>query len=260
MKTRYFLLILGWVPMLAATAASLSAAQIVDKNVAARGGLQAWRAVNTLTLSGQIDAGGKKNVSLPFVMKLKRPYKSRFEVNFQNQTALQTYDGEQGWKVRPFLGRNEVEPFTTAEAKSAASSTELDGPLVDYARKGTRVELQGMDKVEGHSAYKLKLTMKDSSQRYVWVDAQSYLELKMEGVPRKMDGRMRAVSIYFRDYKTESGLLMAHEQETVVEGLKPGHKMIIQHVAVNQPIDDTAFGKPQLAAADPPTQTAKQTD
>ena len=30
--------------------APLSAAQIVDKNVAARGGLQAWRAVQTLSL------------------------------------------------------------------------------------------------------------------------------------------------------------------------------------------------------------------
>src|SRR5712671_5389201 len=36
---------------------ALSAAQIVDKHVAARGGLQAWRAVQTLSVTGKIDAG-----------------------------------------------------------------------------------------------------------------------------------------------------------------------------------------------------------
>jgi len=37
--------------------AGLSATQIVDKHVAARGGLQAWHAVQTLSVSGKLDAG-----------------------------------------------------------------------------------------------------------------------------------------------------------------------------------------------------------
>ena len=80
----------------------LTAEQIVEKNVAARGGLQAWRAVNSLTLSGEMDAGGKQNAKLPFVWSMKRPHKSRLEIRFQQQTAVQVYDGQQGWKVRPF--------------------------------------------------------------------------------------------------------------------------------------------------------------
>ena len=34
----------------------LNAAQILDKHVAARGGLQGWRAVQTLTVAGKLDA------------------------------------------------------------------------------------------------------------------------------------------------------------------------------------------------------------
>ena len=37
--------------------ASLTAAQIVEKNVSAKGGLQAWRAVQTMSFSGKMDAG-----------------------------------------------------------------------------------------------------------------------------------------------------------------------------------------------------------
>jgi len=40
-----------------AAPANLTAAQIVEKHVAARGGLQAWRAVQTMSLAGQMDAG-----------------------------------------------------------------------------------------------------------------------------------------------------------------------------------------------------------
>lgn len=233
----------------AAPASRLTAAQVADKNVAARGGLEAWRAVSTLTMSGQLDAGGKKDVKLPFVATMKRPHKSRFEVRFEQQTALQVYDGNQGWKVRPFLGRNDVEPYTPAEAKSAAASAELDGPLVDYARKGTKVELQGMGSVEGRQAYILKLTMKDRTERRLWVDATSFLELKMDGEPRKLDGRMHNVAVYYRDYKTEGGLKIPHVLETVVEGVTKTRQMTIEHVALNQPADDAMFAKPQLASA-----------
>ncbi len=222
----------------------LSVEQIVGKNVAARGGLKAWRAVNTLTLSGKLEAGGKEDPELPFVMKMKRPHKSRLEISFQGQTALQVYNGEQGWKVRPFLGRDDAEPYTTAEAHEAKSWQELDGPLVDYAKKGTRVRLLGADTIEGHKTYKLGLTLKSGEQRNVWIDAQTFLERKIDGEPRKMDGKMRNVSIYYRDYKPEQGLVMPHVFETFVEGGLQPHKLLIEHVAVNQPLDDALFRKP----------------
>ncbi|WP_232427923.1 outer membrane lipoprotein-sorting protein [Burkholderia ubonensis] len=233
----------------AASAGHMSAAQIVERNVAARGGLQAWRAVNTLTLSGLMEAGGTKNTALPFVMTMKRPHKSRFEVRFNAQTALQVYDGAQGWKVRPFLGRNEVEPYTPAEAKSAAQSAELDGPLVDYASKGSTVQLLGTETVEGHRAYVLKVTTKERAERRVWIDAATFLELKIDGEPRVLDGRPHSVAIFYRDYKKESGVVVPHTLETVVSGVKETRKITIDHVALNQPADDAMFGKPPLTVA-----------
>ncbi|HEY6095066.1 MAG TPA: outer membrane lipoprotein-sorting protein [Gallionellaceae bacterium] len=235
----------------------LTVAQIVTKNVAARGGLKAWHAVNTLILSGRMEAGGKSNADLPFVMKMERPRMSRLEIRFQGQTAVQVFDGEHGWKVRPFLGRNEVEPFTPAETRVADAWGELDGPLVDYARKGIRVELQGRESVEGHSTYKLELTMKNGDKRHVWIDAANFLERKIEGDPRMLDGRMRNVAIFYRDYKTENGLTTPRVFETAIEGGKQHHKMYIERVAVNQPMEKGSFSKPQLALASTPVQRAE---
>ena len=231
---------------------ALTAAQIVDRNVTARGGLAAWQSVNTLALSGKMDAGGKPNVELPFAMKLKRGHKSRLELTFRDQTAVQVYDGSQGWKVRPFLNRNEVESYTVAEAKAAAQFEELDGPLVDYAKKGTKVEVAGTETVEGDATYKLRLTSSGGVQRHIWIDAKTFLERKMEGEPKKMDGKLRSVSVYFRDYKTENGLTTPRLLETKYEATAVSRKMTITKIVVNEPMQDALFQKPQLALASAP--------
>jgi hypothetical protein len=231
-----------------ALAADLTAAQIVDKNIAARGGLAAWRALNAITLAGEMDAGGKTDAKLPFSLSMKRPHKSRLEIRFKEQTAVQAWDGSQGWKLRPFLNRNDVEPYTAAEAKSAAAAAELDGPLVDYAKKGTKVELAGTEAVEGKTNYKLRLTLKGGEKLNLWVDATSFLETKIDGEPRRLDGRMHAVAVFYRDYKPEAGLQIPRVLETVVLGVKGSHKMSIQTVKLNPLLDDASFAKPQPAA------------
>jgi hypothetical protein len=243
----------AWLAAQAAWAADLSATEIVEKNVAARGGLQAWRGVKTLTLSGEMDAGGKQDARLPFVLSMKRPHQSRLEIRFQDKTALQVYDGKQGWKLRPFLNRNEVEAYTAGEAKSAAAGQELDGPLVDYVAKGTKVELIGHEAVEGADAYKLRLVLKSGEQRHVWINASTFLEAKIDGDPRRLDGKMHPVAVFYRDYKTVDGLTLPHTLETAVDGVKQTHKISVQAIAVNKPLDEALFAKPQLAMAKTPT-------
>lgn len=228
-----------------AAPATFTAAEIVDKNVSARGGLGAWRAVQTMSISGKLDAGGKNNTQLPFVLEMKRPRKTRFELEFQNQTAVQVYDGVNGWKLRPFLGYKKVEPYTAEEIKSASMEADLDGFLVDYAAKGTKVELEGTEQVEGHDAYRLKLTMKGDQVRHVWIDAKTFLEVKMEGIRRRMDGKLHPVANYFRDYKPVNGLMIPYTVETAVEGYKETHSMTIDSVVVNPKLEDSLFAKPQ---------------
>jgi hypothetical protein len=273
-----------------ASPAGVSATQIVDKHVAARGGLQAWRGVQTLSVSGKLDAGrgdsaarsaklareglgasvkrggsaGKtpadsekgteaQQVQLPFRLEMKRPRKSRFEIDFAGKTAVQVYDGQNGWKLRPYLNRDDVEPFTADEAKSEAAKADLEGPLVDYAAKGTQVALEGMEPVDGHNAYKLKLTLKNGNVQHIWIDTQSFLDVKVEGVPRRLDGKMRSVWIYQRDFRSVQGLMVPYLYETAIDSDPHPHRMVIESVTVNRTLDNARFAKPQvLVAASPP--------
>lgn len=231
-------------------AADLTVEQIAAKNVAARGGSGAWHAVNGLRMAGEMDAGGKQDVKLPFVLSMKRPNKSRLEINFADKTALQVYDGSKGWKYRPFLNREDVEPFTEQESRSAAA-TEIDSPLMDYASKGSKLELVGTDKVEGKAAYKLRLTPKTRAPYHVWVDAGSFLEVKVEGEPRKLDNRMHSVMVYYRDYKTVGGLTLPQVLETVVEGVAQTHKIKVTSFKLNPSLDDALFAQRSLASTEP---------
>ena len=267
--------------------AKLSAAEVITKNVAARGGLEAWRAVQTMSLSGKTGAGGNQRatlqlptqgqatvvtrntdqsplpsrrveeVYLPFLMELARPRKMRFELQVAGQTALQVYDGVNGWKLRPYLNRLEVEPYTADEMKAASMQSELDGPLLDYAAKGTRIELDGTEKVEGRDTYKLKLTLKSGDVTHVWVDAQTFLETKIEGQPRRLDGIYHPVEIYYRDYRNVNGLEIPFVLETRVVrvtksamGLRdtpvPPEKTLIEKVVINPKFDAVLFSKPAI--------------
>jgi hypothetical protein len=251
-------------------AMKLSAAEIVDKNVSARGGLAAWRAVKALSMSGKIDAGGNsrpvlplrrsrkdrgqplatprplEQVQLPLVIELKRSHKSRIELQFNGQTAIQAFDGTNGWKIRPFLNRKEVEPYTADELKAALQEAELDGPLVDYQAKGSKVELVGSEKVGDRDTYHLAVTTRSGQVQHIWVDSQSFLEVKMEGSPRLLDGKLHPVEIYYAEFRPATGgLVVPYLYETKVEGVKQTEKIQIESVLVNPKLDDTLFAKPR---------------
>lgn len=265
-----------------AAPARMTAAEIASRNVAARGGLQAWRAVKTLRWDGTIGLGGNQRgpapilqenrrqaklptdprpadeVRVPFVMEMERPRKERFELKFRGETAIQVYDGTNGWKLRPYLNRRDVENFTDAELKTASMQSELDGPLVDYAAKGTQIALEGTEKVEGNDSYKLRLTTKAGYTFHVWIDAKTFLEAKVEGQPRRLDGREHPVEVYYRDYHNVDGLQIPFVLETRVEPLATANsrvaemtytpeKILITKVAVNPPLPSALFAKLQPA-------------
>jgi len=98
--------------------------------------------------------------------------------------------------------------------------------------------------VDGKAAYKLKLTLKNGHVVHEWVDAQSFLEVKLEGTPRRLDGKTHAVAVYMRDYHNVSGLQIPYLIETTVQGVERTEKIIIEKATVNPHLDDSRFAKP----------------
>src|SRR5258707_13425239 len=144
-------------PRAAARPLATTAAEVIDRNVAARGGLDAWRKVETMVWLGHLEKG-KEAQRGPFVMTLKRPNLTRFELKEQFNTFTRVFDGAHGWKLRPASdGRPETKAFSSEEVNFSRSEFVIDGPLIDYQAKGVTADLDGVDTVDGRKAYRLSV-------------------------------------------------------------------------------------------------------
>jgi len=231
---------------------ALSAAQIVEKNVAARGGLDAWRKINTMAWAGHIESGNVPGAALPFVLEMKRPDKTRFEIHVQNQRSVRMYDGTHGWKLRPARdGQPDLQPYTSEELKFAHDAEGIDGPLMDSQAKGVSVALEGVEEVGGNKAYRLAVKLPSGASRHVWIDAQSFLEVQSDREAHNAVGMSGTVTVHYRDYRTIDGVQIPFMIESGGSASQATDKMVIDRIALNPPLEDWMFARPEVRQPHP---------
>jgi outer membrane lipoprotein-sorting protein len=252
------------VAVLAIAFASTSVAESVDEVLAkyykARGGLDKIASVQTMRMTAKAFAQG---MEAPVTIYMKRPNMMRTEFTVQGMTGIQAYDGTHGWMVMPFMGKKDPEQLSADDVKEVQEQADIDGPLVNYKEKGNTVELVGKESVEGTDAYKLKVTLKDGSVRYVYLDAEEYLEIRTEG-KRNARGRDIEFVSSASDYKTVEGLMIPFAMEVAVKGTPQKQRLVIEKVELNVPLADSLFlmppGTAPAAAPDTTSQAAPGSD
>jgi hypothetical protein len=233
----------------AAPAPKLELAQILEKNAAARGGLDAWRKVQTMVWSGHVERGG--GARLPFMFEQKRPNLTRFEIAVDKQKSVRVFDGKEGWKLRASAaGRPDVQPYTEEERRAASDALVIDGPVLDASAKGVELTLDGADEVEGHKAWRLRAKLPSGTIQRVWIDAETFLEIKYDRPARAADGRLTTVPIYLRNYQTYEGLRIPFAIETgTAGGGAVADTLVIDRIAINVALPDGMFARPGLRTA-----------
>lgn len=222
----------------------LTVDQIVEKNVDARGGLEAWRKIDTMAWVGHVDSANAPSEELPFSLALKRPNLTRFEITVLNHRAVRAFDGKQGWKTSPSAtGSGELRPYTIDELRSAKDEQVIDGLLIDHQTKGIEVTLEGSDKVDGHDAYRLAAKLPSGVTRHVWVDAQSFLDVKYDREARGPRGPV-TVEVKYSDYKNVDGVQVPFTIESGVVAAGRSDRLTIEKVSINPPLNDAMFARP----------------
>jgi outer membrane lipoprotein-sorting protein len=225
---------------LAAPAAAQTADQVIAKSFEARGGLARLKSIHSVRMTGRMSAGPD---DLAMVVELKRPNKVRVETSGRGRTAVQAYDGKTAWGIPPTgTGRPQVVPSQLA--RDIAEQADIDGPLVDYQAKGNRVELVGREgKVDGRSAFKLKVTRKDGNVAYYFIDTRSYLPIRVEAT-RTVQGRVIEAEGTMSDYREAGGFLWPYRLENGAKGMPDRQVITIDRIEVNPAIDDARFTMP----------------
>lgn len=224
--------------------------QVVERNAAARGGAQAWKDLQTMVWAGHTESSNAPERKLAFLLELKRPARMRFEIASVNGKLVRIYDGEHGWKVRPDSnGVPDVRDYSADELAFARGAQIIEGPLMDMAARGADLKLVGTDTVGGRKALVIEGTLPGGAVDRVWVDAESFLELRLDREIQMDGGRMATSTIMFRDYRPFKGIRIPIIIET---GSGPGHPtdtLVIEKVAINPEIDDRIFAKPVATAS-----------
>ncbi len=255
MRVRVVLLSMALLLSAAAVAKSakeLTADEIVARNVAARGGLDAWRRLQTMIWTGQLESDSAPMPTMAFTLEQKRPNKTRFEINGSGTRSMRIFDGAHGFRVRARReGGPDIQPYSAEELKFARDSQAIDGPLIDYRTKGSTVKLLGREKLENENTYHLAVQFASGESQDVWVDARTFLEVRIDRPSYSSAStggafavRTGSVPVYYRNYKSFDGLQIPTLIEIGANTGRSSDKMQIERVALNMAIDDKQFERP----------------
>jgi hypothetical protein len=228
--------------LLAASPPAETVDSIVQKHVEARGGLERLRSVRTLRAEGRMKIRGRREAT--FSLAWEKLRRARIELTIQGKANLLVLDGDHGWLVAPGLGMPEPVPLPPEVMGQIVRGVDLEGPLVDYARKGHRVRLLGPHSVEGTSAWELEVTTRDGTTLHVFVDAERFLEIKEV---HKESATGLDLETTFSDYKSVDGLLMPHRLTSALRG-SLADETTIESIELNASLDEVEFEKPRPGA------------
>jgi outer membrane lipoprotein-sorting protein len=228
---------------LAIPASAQTVDEVIAKHLAARGGVDKIKAVQSMKITGKMTVG--PGIEAPVTLDFKKPANLRLEITFQGNTGVQAYDGKTGWGISPMAAKKDPEPMSPDDLKDMEEQADMDGSLVDWKQKGHTVELMGKEKVEGSDTYKLKLTLKNGDIRYVFIDADSFLELKTEA-KRTIRGSEVETESVSSDYKEVGGLIIPHTITNGAKGSQQKQTISVDKIELNVPLDDSIFKMPEV--------------
>jgi hypothetical protein len=214
--------------------------EVVAKNIEAKGGAEALRALQSLKLTGKMVVN-EGQLQLAYAETKKRTDE------VQGMTAVQAYDGKEGWKISPFQGRKDPEKMSADDVKPLMEDAEIDGPLVDWKTKGSTLEYLGREDVDGTSAYKIKVVRKNGDVNFVYLDPDHFLEIRIL-TQRVRHGAQEETETDISDYEKIGGVFVPFSIEAGRKGDPDKQKIVIEKAEANVPVDDAIFHFPTTAS------------
>jgi len=222
-----------------------TADEIINKYITAIGGLEKMKSVKTEKTVISIESGG---MTIEQTIYKKRPNMLREETTLQGKTSLQVFNGTEGWVVNPFTGRETVEAMPEDDVKEMKIQADMDGELIDYAKKGFKVTAEGEEDVEGAMAYKLKLVTDKNDIINFFIDKETSYLVKQSFKQKNEDGSEAESELLFSNFKTVEGRVIPFEMVANSKYMGQVYKTPIKVVSIefNKDTNDDLFKKPEI--------------
>ena len=215
-----------------------TADEVIQKYAKAMGGLDNFNKVKTAKMSGTVSAQG---MDLPVTIQIINGKAMRSDVEVMGQSVTTSYKDGKGWKINPFAGAATATDATAPELSDMKTQSSLASQLMDYKARGCKVELQGQEDVSGAKAYKIKLTEADNKETTYYVDASSFMAVKVVG-KRNLMGQDMEIETYLNDPK-EFGGVKFNTAIVQKSGGQTFQEIHFDKVELNVPVDEKIFDK-----------------
>ncbi|WP_372918955.1 hypothetical protein [Sandarakinorhabdus sp.] len=231
----------GFHTQASAQPAEPSAADLVAKNLAARGGGAALAALKSVSLEGRLVFPGGFELTYN---EVRAGGGVRVDAALQGLALVQAYDGKgTGWRINPFEGRKDAEPMSDDEARSFADTAPIAGVLLSAASDGSAVTYLGREDFDGTNCYKLKVAQKDGDEFVYLIDPDSMLEVKITET-RKLRGTVQVSESELGDYEAVGGVMFPMSIETGPQGASQRQRVIIAKASANPAAPASLFASP----------------
>lgn len=218
-----------------AAPAPITAQAIVQRYIAARGGLDKLRAIRTLVFRGPPRPNGRAGRQI----LRARPFYLNVGAEGNDGTPWEAYD-EFGLQPR----------VTDAPGAALRHTAYFDDPLVMTLEPGWNVELTGSERIGDRDAWRLRVTYPDGFVNESFVDKTTWLLIgRRFTAPVHAFGASVTSQAIIGDYRPVHGVLFPFElRET---DLATGHEQDAftwQAIEANVALDYAAFSPPARAA------------
>lgn len=220
------------VAVIALSICSLSAQtldQIVVNHLKAIGGEAKLKEVKSVEMENAIKVQGLEMVNLTSIV-INSAVRSESKV--MGNTLVQAFDGSTAWENTPIMMGGSGKPQLMADEMAGTVINQADPfPLLDYVKKGTKLEL--LDSENGN--FHLRIAPKIGAESELWLNAKTGLVSKLKTFQNGQD-----VEIVFSNYTEIEGINFALHMEIMGGMITINTKS----VKLNNTIDASIFKMP----------------
>jgi hypothetical protein len=236
----FIVFILAFVFVFVRAANAQSVDDIINQYIAARGGIDKFNSITSITFEGTREMMGNE-VQVKVTKVQGKLFRTDFE--FGGNMGYTIITPDKGWSYIP-MRSDKPDPIPAERLKSMQNELDIAGPLVDYKSKGYHAALLGKDSVNGKECYKIQLTSADGKEAFYFIDSKTNLLLQsrqmVEGNGRNAGKEAKEITTNYSDYKNFGGVLFPQTIATEGSGMGGG-SMTFDKIEVNIPVDEKLY-------------------
>ena len=210
---------------------------IINKYVEARGGKDKLNAMQSVYMEGSRAMMGNE-VLVKVTMVQGKLYRNDFEMG--GTTGYTIVTPAEGWSFIP-MQSPKVESIPADRLKTMQGQLDIAGPLVDYASKGNKVELQGKETIDGKDAYKIKITLSTGKEVTYYLDTKTDLLIQTRQMsPARGKNAPVEIITNYSDYKLFDGIMFPQTIANPGGGMMAG-STTFDTIIVNKTIEENQY-------------------